>query len=583
MLINIFITFLNMSISGALVAALLILWRTLSNRFVPSRFYYMLWIVLAFRLTIPFLPKSVFSLLNLFEKSSDFSYGSRYVVTMEYLEYDTLANAVPHQSADILMFAAAVWLAVALALIAAWMFLYLSAQRQLRFAVLYESEMTQQVKRDFGAGDTIKIFTSPSVLSPIAIGFFKPRVVLPKKELLGEKDIKYAVAHELVHAKRHDQLIKAVFFCVLALHWYNPLIWLSFYLLKEDMEISCDQQVLSVYGMEHKAQYAYVLIDYANRRNMLNAGYLSFAKSKISARVDKVLEYQRLSLFKKLAFSAVTLALGLCVYTNPVLAQEYQYVPDTVYLGSVQRAQIKHFADSFAQDLENGDITAIAQKSTADSEFLKPLYTPFENSCLTLQTDRIFYTSDKTADVYFKILHNDGRVFAQDAQILVAQLDSSSFMDGLYVDNLRTYQKYSTINKIDHSDEAVMLVDKIIKFGITDGYNTQENAEKITAFCMDIAYDRAKDSNMVLIPQQAVEDIAKEFFLFDNFTNLQNTDYFDRTNKAYVYNKSFGRTFECEIVSLNKTEREATVTVEFYKDPLQTQVEKTVKYTLKKE
>ena len=115
------------------------------------------------------------------------------------------------------------------------------------------------------------------------------------------------------------------------------------------------------------------------------------------------------------------------------------------------------------------------------------------------------------------------------------------------------------------------------------GYELTENAEKIAAFCMDIAYDRAKDKNMVLIPQKAVEDIANEFFLFSDFTNLQKTDYFDKASGTYKYDSSLGNIYECEIIELNKTESEATVTVEFYKDPLQTQVEKTVKYTLKKE
>ena len=582
MLVNIFITFLNMSISGALVAVLLLLWRTVSYKYVPSKYYYGLWLLLMLRLVMPFTAKSAFSVFNILKNSESFSHGSRYIVTMEYLEYnDIAAKAASHS--NLIVYVAALWFVVALILIVVWCMFYISAQKRLKYAVLYKNEVVDRVKKDFGVSRNIGVYTSPNVLSPILIGFIHPRIIIQKQETLSEKDIQYALAHEMVHAKRYDQFIKAIYFFILALHWYNPLVWISFYLLNEDIETSCDQYVLSVYGMEHKSRYAYVLIDYANRKNTFQMGYLSFAKNKVAARIEKVMEYQKMSLLKNIVFSVVTLTLALCVSTNPVFAQEYQYIPDTVYLNSRQRDVIEQYAQSFVEDIENCNAQAIAQKSTADSELLMPLYEPFEHSGIKLQLGKIFYTSAETADVHLKITENSGDLFSQNTQSLVTQLDTSNIMGGLYADNLRTYEKYNSINKIDHSDEAVMLVDKMIKFGLTDGSDTPENAEKIAAFCMDIAYDRAKDKNMFLIPQKAVEDIADEFFLFSDFTNLQNTDYFDKAPGVYIYDAAIGYDYECEIIDINKTESEATVTVEFYKDPLQTQVEKIVKYTLRKE
>ena len=151
----------------------------------------------------------------------------------------------------------------------------------------------------------------------------------------------------------------------------------------------------------------------------------------------------------------------------------------------------------------------------------------FEQQEINLQIDRIYHTSDKTADVHMTVTDNNGAVFPAQTHSVVAQLDTSRIMDGLFVDKLYSFDKYNSIYKIDRSDEAYMLVEKMIKFGLTEGSNTPANAEKIAAFCMDIAHDRAKDDTMVLIPQKAVEDIANEFFLFTDFTNLQSTDYFD--------------------------------------------------------
>ena len=582
MLINLFITFLNMSISGALVSVLLIAWRTFSHRHIPSKFYYILWMVLLFRLTVPFSPKSMFSMLNLIKNSADYSYGNRYIVTMEYLEYSNISDISIIKTDSWLIYIAVIWLIVAVALVATWILFYMSAQRRLRYAVLYKGDVAEQVKKDFGVRKNVNVYVSGNVMSPIVIGFIKPKIVLPKQEQLNDADLKYAIAHEAVHAKRYDQLIKAIYFFVLTLHWYNPLVWISFYLFNEDIETSCDQQVLALYGIEHKERYAYVLIDYANRKNVFQMGYLSFAKNKVAARIEKIMEYKKLTIFKAIAYTAVTLMIGLCVSTNPVLAQGQHYIPDTVYVNNSRRQQIRQYADEFITDIESGDYMAVAQKSTADSEVFEHLYKVFEQQEINLQIDRIYHTSDKTADVHMTVTDNNGAVFPAQTHSVVAQLDTSRIMDGLFVDKLYSFDKYNSIYKIDRSDEAYMLVEKMIKFGLTEGSNTPANAEKIAAFCMDIAHDRAKDDTMVLIPQKAVEDIANEFFLFTDFTNLQSTDYFDSENGVYLYDESMGSYYECEIVSINKTEKEATVTVEFYKDPLHTQVEKIVQYTLKK-
>ncbi len=584
MLINMFITFLNMSISGALAAALLILWRSVSYKFIPAKFYYILWSALIIRLLIPFTFASHISLLNIFKNTNKYSSGGRYVVTMEYLGYGEITDKISQDSASYFLGnLALLWLIVAVSMIALWMIVHLVAQHGLRYAVLCKDDIVEQVRQDFSVKKSIKVYVSPNILSPIVIGFFQPKIILPKNENLNAEDLKYAIAHEMVHAKRYDQIVRFLHFVCLALHWYNPFVWWSFYLFNEDIETSCDQQVLSVYGMEHKRRYACVLVEYAKRKNSLQLGYLSFAKNKVAKRIEKVMAYRKMPIARLVIFAVVTLLIGFSASTNPVFAEEYLYIPKTVFVTSETRAEITEFTESFIDDVENKDSTAIAKKSTADSEFFAPVYKPFEEDTLRMEIDRVFYTSEDTADVHLNLLENGGRIFGKDTQKLVAQIDRSRIMDGLYVDNLHSYEKYNRINSIDNSDEAVQIVHKMIKFGLTDGENTPQNAPKIAAFCMDMAYDRAKDDNLVQIPQKTVEDIANEFFLFSDFTNLHNTDYFDSETGVYAYEKSTGTPYEYRIVDFNKGEREAIVTVEFYKDPLQTQMEKTVKYTLKKE
>lgn len=582
MIANMFITFLNMSISGTLAAILLIVWRYASYKYIPSKFYYILWLVLLYRLMVPFNFKSVFSVLNLFENASDYSYGNKYVVTMEYLDYANIAGASTGKVSKIISTLAVIWLLMALFFIVQWLYVAFVTNRHLQYSVLYRDGIALQIKTDVGVKRKISIFTSPNVVSPVIIGFFNPRIILPQKDNLSDDGKKYTIAHEMVHIKRFDYILKALFYFIASLHWFNPLVWYCFWLFNDDIELSCDQRVLHIYGIEHKPKYAYVLYEHANRKNNFRLGYLAFARNRVAERIEKVMAYKKPGVIKIVLFTVTTLIIGLCSTTNPVFATEYQYIPKTVYVNSTVRNAVNKFAADFETNIETNNVNEIIRKSTADGTFMTPFYTVFENTHMDLETEKIFYTSQSSADVYLKVTANDGTVFPQGTERIVAQFDVNKAMGGLYVENLQSFARYNSINKIDHSNEAVMLVDKMIKFGLTDGSDTAQNAPKLVAFCTDIAYERGKDRERTAIPQNEVEKIAKEFFLISDFINLRNTDYYDKNKEAYIYNRSIGTHYKYGIIAFEKTKEKAVVTVEFYKDPLQTQVDYTVKYTLKK-
>ena len=99
---------------------------------------------------------------------------------------------------------------------------------------------------------------------------------------------------------------------------------------------------------------------------------------------------------------------------------------------------------------------------------------------------------------------------------------------------------------------------------------------------MDIAYKRQNNKKNICLSKEKVQAIATEFFEITDFENMQSTEYFDSAKQNYVFNPSFGTLFEYQITNLEITQEGAIVTAEFYKDPLQTQKEKIIKYTFKK-
>ena len=71
--------------------------------------------------------------------------------------------------------------------------------------------------------------------------------------------------HEEYHIKRMDHIVKALYFLALAIHWFNPIVWLSFSLMTKDMEMSCDEMVLSRWGKDIRADYSYMLAKHVHK------------------------------------------------------------------------------------------------------------------------------------------------------------------------------------------------------------------------------------------------------------------------------------------------------------------------------
>lgn len=571
-----------MSISATVVSLLLILWRSLTKKYIPYKFYYLLWGTLFFRLAIPISLRSVFSAFNLLSKVVDSSAGGSYVVTMEYIDVRELEEATATIIENrLLNLISILWLCISIGLICWWLFLYFKAKERLKYSILNKDKLNESVRQTLNINRKFTVHISDRVQSPVILGFIHPKIVMPQDIRLTSTEKECVLAHEMVHIKRSDQFIKAAMFFISAFHWYNPVVWMCFYLFNEDIETSCDQEVLASYGIIHKKEYATALVDCADKSNNFRMGYLAFAQSKVTARVAKVLTYKRMSNFKIVVFSIATLFIGLCVSTNPILQESYTYIPKSVYLSKNARTRINEFANGFIADLEQGNLQQILQKSTADTEYFLPLYCVFEKEKISATIDRIFYTSKNSAIVYLQ-MKNQNSLFPPNTQNIVLEISDREVMQGLYAESIHTYAAYENINKIDYSNEAVMLCEKMIKYGLTSGENTPENAENIVLFCMDIAYERQKNKATTLIESNSVENIATEFFRITDFTNLKNTAYYEPQKEVYHYDKSRGQYFEFQIIDLELTKSGAAVTAEFYKDPLQIQKEKVVKYIFEK-
>lgn len=142
---------------------------------------------------------------------------------------------------------------------------------------------------------------------PFLWGLFHPIIYLPAGMEAEEKQ--YILAHENCHRKRKDHLIKLLIFMVTILHWFNPLVWLAYGLCCRDMEISCDEEVLSHSRQNIRKAYAESLLKYAAKQNGYLLSPLAFGEPSVKSRIQNVLRYKK----RNVVFSVMALVCVIAV------------------------------------------------------------------------------------------------------------------------------------------------------------------------------------------------------------------------------------------------------------------------------
>lgn len=130
-----------------------------------------------------------------------------------------------------------------------------------------------------------------NISTPFVLGVIKPKIYLPQN--LSETEQNYVITHEKVHLSRFDHIVKLVCFTICCIHWFNPLVWISFLLMEKDMEMSCDEKVLDILGNCHKKDYSYCILSLATGNRFLPKAYLSFGDSDTKKRIKNVLDFKK--------------------------------------------------------------------------------------------------------------------------------------------------------------------------------------------------------------------------------------------------------------------------------------------------
>ncbi len=193
--------------------------------------------------------------------------------------------------------------------------------------------------------------------TPVVSGVLFPKIVIPLNLELDGEMAEHILTHELVHIKRRDNLIKIVSLAVLALHWFNPLVWAAYRLSAKDMESSCDERVLVCLGGRARKEYAYSLLNLAIRQNRtpVSATFLAFGDSDVKRRVKDVLRYRRATALTLCAAVLVAFLAGFTMLANPRSTPGEPPKPEQnqelVMTLSQQEATERKYRDSYLKEV----------------------------------------------------------------------------------------------------------------------------------------------------------------------------------------------------------------------------------------
>ncbi|MFR5852280.1 MAG: M56 family metallopeptidase [Oscillospiraceae bacterium] len=151
--------------------------------------------------------------------------------------------------------------------------------------------------------------------TPFVLGVLAPRIYVP--ETVSEQDFPQVLAHERCHIRRWDHVWKPLAFLLLAVNWFNPVLWAAYVLLGRDMERACDEMVLKNATPIQRAAYSRALVACAAQPKMAAVCPLAFGEVAVKERVKNVLNYKKPALWAVILLVVAAVIIGACLLTKP--------------------------------------------------------------------------------------------------------------------------------------------------------------------------------------------------------------------------------------------------------------------------
>ncbi len=303
----IFLRLMNMSITaGYLVLAVLLarLFLKKSPKWIPC----LLWGIVALRLLLPISIESPWSLIPSAQViPENIATTSAPAIHSGITAVNNTVNPMMTQQViesgngwnTILSVASVIWVVGMAGILLYGIISYILLRRQISACIPYRDN----------------VLICDEVSSPFILGVLRPRIYLPSG--LDPETMNYVLLHENVHLQRRDHWWKPLSFCLLAVYWFNPLLWVAYILLCRDIEQSCDEKVISKMSVSDKQGYSMALVSCSHPRRMIMVCPVAFGQVSVKTRVKAIVSYKKPTFWILLTSMALCVVISVCFLTNP--------------------------------------------------------------------------------------------------------------------------------------------------------------------------------------------------------------------------------------------------------------------------
>lgn len=363
---NLFMSTLKLSLTASYAILIIFIVRLLLKK-APKKYSYFLWFIVLFKLICPFTFESNFSIMPRndmnFYSLENFASNIPRAINMDL----TVAPIESMRVIPITQTLSILWFITVFFIITYSFFNLKRFQKSLNGIYNHKNNL----------------YTSDRIKTAFVLGIISPKIYIPHN--LKEHEKTYIIEHEKFHIKRYDYIVKPIFFFLVCIHWFNPLVLIAYHQMIKDMEMSCDEAVILKLGNNIKKDYSTSLLTFAiNEQSTMNK--LAFGSNDVKKRIKNILSYKKpkkilivLSSIFVIFISFITLSeITNPIETDPdsfprnievvdskinhsanleVLYNKYEDIPDYVYDGNNMIEKIatiaalerfeKHYAGQF--------------------------------------------------------------------------------------------------------------------------------------------------------------------------------------------------------------------------------------------
>ena len=352
---------LSLSVSGALLLLLILGLKPLYKNKFSKRWQYYIWIVVALRFLLPFTPDTTI-VGSLFEKFDTAAItneiptspnvpvpadtgNSKAEPIQTNREITTAAMREPFNKYVCLFF---IWSALALVLFVRKITVYQGFIQYIKAGNKEVSDikilnLLSDCEEKLNIKTRVELSCNPLIASPMLIGFFRPRIILPIGEL-EDKELSYIFVHELIHYKQRDMFYKWLIQIVVCVHWFNPFVYLLEKEVNKSCELSCDEKVISILNEKAKREYGDTLISFLKSNNLYKSSLASVTLTEgaeqLKERLGAIMKFRKKSKAIIAITAIFTAAVCVCffvtgAYAAPSAANDMKTWKDSEILNEI--------------------------------------------------------------------------------------------------------------------------------------------------------------------------------------------------------------------------------------------------------